>query len=167
MQFKGTRGINRASLTEPEGYPRKRKLSTRQLHKVAPHLAYADHPASSSRAANPESFSVCATPRNASVPRVRLPHPCEANTHAPMYSKSPTLKGRASSLTRDLCNIRVYTAARASTPTRARAHSDESRNRLIVRISAWVTSSTSGQDKTDGRKGILPLDRRRPITGKR
>ena len=25
-----------------------------------------------------------------------------------MYSKSPTLKGRASSLTRDLCNIRVY-----------------------------------------------------------
>ena len=80
---------------------------TRQLHKVAPHLAYPDHPASSSRAANPESFSVCATPRNASVPRVRLPHPCEANTHAPMYSKSPTLKGRASSITRDLCNIRV------------------------------------------------------------
>ena len=26
-----------------------------------------------------------------------------------MYSKSPTLKGRASSLTRDLCNIRVKT----------------------------------------------------------
>ena len=65
---------------------------TRQLHKVAPHLAYADHPASSSRAANPESFSVCATPRNASVPRVRLPHPCEANTHAPMYSKSPYIE---------------------------------------------------------------------------
>ena len=27
-----------------------------------------------------------------------------------MYSKSPTLKGRASSLTRDLCNIRGYVA---------------------------------------------------------
>ena len=27
-----------------------------------------------------------------------------------MYSKSPTLKGRESSLTRDLCNIRVYCA---------------------------------------------------------
>ena len=95
---------------------------TRQLHKVAPHLAYADHPASSSRAANPESFSVCATPRNASVPRVRLPHPCEANTHAPMYSKSPTLKGRASSLTRDLCNIRVYSCTRTGHRTSAADH---------------------------------------------
>ena len=86
-----------ASLNAWDGDYRDTPLEyTRKLHKVAPHLAYADHPASSSRAANPESFSVCATPRNASVPRVRLPHPCEANTHAPMYSKSPTLKGRAS-----------------------------------------------------------------------
>ena len=82
--------------------------STRQLHNVAPHLAYAEHPASSPRAANTESFSVCATMRKASVRRVRDPHPCEENAHAPMGSKSPAFKGRASLLTRELCNIRVY-----------------------------------------------------------
>ena len=81
---------------------------TRQLHNVAPHLAYAEHPASSPRAANTESFSVCATMRKASVRRVRDPHPCEENAHAPMGSKSPAFKGRASLLTRELCNIRVY-----------------------------------------------------------
>ena len=79
---------------------------TRQLHKVAPHLAYAEHPASSPRAANTESLSVCATTRKASVRRVRDPHPCEENAHAPMGSKSPAFKGRASLLTREVCNIR-------------------------------------------------------------
>ena len=80
---------------------------TRQLHNIAPHLAYAEHPASSPRAANTDSFRVCATTRKASVRRVRHPHPCEKDAHAPMGSKRPAFKGRASHLTRDLCNIRA------------------------------------------------------------
>ena len=81
--------------------------SPRQLHNIAAYLAYAEHPASSPRAANTESFPVCATTRMASVRRVRHPHPCEEDAHAPMGSKSPAFKGRGSPLTRDLCNIRV------------------------------------------------------------
>ena len=54
-------------------------------------------------------FPVCATTRKASVRRVRPPHPCEEDAHAPMGSKSPAFKGRASPLTRDLCNIREKT----------------------------------------------------------
>ena len=84
------------------------ELYTRQLHNIAAYLAYAEHPASSPRAANTESFPVCATTRKASVRRVRRPHPCEEDAHAPMGSKSPAFKGRASPLTRDLCNIRVH-----------------------------------------------------------
>ena len=80
---------------------------TRQLHNIAPHLAYAEHPASSPRAVNTDSFPVCETTRKASVRRVRHPHPCEEDAHAPMGSKSPAFKGRESPLTRELCNIRV------------------------------------------------------------
>ena len=83
-------------------------IFTRQLHNIAAYLAYAEHPASSPRAANTESFPVCATTRKASVRRVRHPHPCEEDAHAPMGSKSPAFKGRAIPLTRDLCNIRVH-----------------------------------------------------------
>ena len=57
---------------------------------------------------------MCATTRKASVRRVRHPHPCEEDAHAPMGSKSPAFKGRASPLTRDLCNNRVYSDEHAS-----------------------------------------------------
>ena len=48
---------------------------TRQLHYVAPQLAYTVHPASSARAANTGSFSVCATTRKAPLRRVGHRHP--------------------------------------------------------------------------------------------
>ena len=47
----------------------------RQLHYVAPQLAYTVHPASSARAANTGSFSVCATTRKAPLRRVGHRHP--------------------------------------------------------------------------------------------
>ena len=40
-------------------------MGTRQLHYIAPQLAYTVHPASSVRAANTGSFPVCATTRKA------------------------------------------------------------------------------------------------------
>ena len=81
-------------------------LETRQLHNVAPQLAYAEHPALSARAVHTQSFSVCALTQKASVRRVGHPHPCEEDARAPMGSTSPAFKGRANPLTRDLCNIR-------------------------------------------------------------
>ena len=48
---------------------------TRQLHYIAPQLAYTVHPASSARAANTESFPVCATTRKAPLRRVGHRHP--------------------------------------------------------------------------------------------
>ena len=51
------------------------ELFTRQLHYVAPQLAYTVHPASSARVANTGSFSVCATTRKAPLRRVGHRHP--------------------------------------------------------------------------------------------
>ena len=72
-----------------------------------------------------ESFPVCATTRKATMRRVRPPHSCEEDAHAPMGSKSPAFKGRASPLTRDLCNIRVY--AGSSRPLRFARHRHSAR----------------------------------------
>ena len=108
---------------------------TRQLHNIAAYLAYVEHPASSPRAANTESFPVCATTRKASVRRVRHPHPCEEDAHAPMGSKSPAFKGRASPLTRDFMQHSggLWTG-RQSAATRTKLHAysrDEPRSAFM------------------------------------
>ena len=134
------------------------RLKTRQLHNIAAYLAYAEHPASSPRAANTESFPVCATTRKASVRRVRPPHPCEEDAHAPMGSKSPAFKGRASPLTRDLCNIREKTNQVFSICTFVRQvrHAELRAGLLGIRSREAHRRSTTEQARTRLLPGTIP-----------
>ena len=121
---------------------------TRQLHNIAAYLAYAEHPASSPRAANTESFPVCATTRMASVRRVRHPHPCEEDAHAPMGSKSPAFKGRGSPLTRDLCTFGFTSHELSKYIPRSRATISRALEKLLD------SGFLSTQDRTNPAGGV-------------